>query len=515
MENRMSGSVEPGQTPYGAEMIAISAGLSLFWAPLFSMLVRNEFLGAAGAGAPPYLQESLLLRVAFFLGFAATALVASRSPEGRFDARRTALASALVALFALDTAVVAALSFAGVARPLAVNLVAWAVLGAGLSGLLMLWVPLLARLRGRALASTLALSTFAGALIHLACDLLPSESGALFLALMPLASLGARMRLAADADLASPASDGSRTRADRFLPWRFVPPIPLKRSKRNALLSWAFGAVNIIYGVVFGLAAGTVTQWGTQAWVPYGVAAAAIAGAVGAYAFMARTHGRVRQSTVMRLLFPVLVVALVPQALFSGVAVLACSLLVIGCYVFLVLTSIGFEIRGALERGAAPLFFVGTSQTAFALGLACGFALGMLPGVSGSLNHAVLAGIALGLVVLLAIIVSTVQDPMASAQDAADAAVAGAQEAAERAERGRWKASCNAVAQRAGLSARETEVFMLLAKGRGTEHIQNKLGISGHTVKTHTYNIYHKMGIGSREELLDAVEAAQEDLQHE
>lgn len=52
---------------------------------------------------------------------------------------------------------------------------------------------------------------------------------------------------------------------------------------------------------------------------------------------------------------------------------------------------------------------------------------------------------------------------------------------------------------------------MLLAKGRGTEHIQNKLGISGHTVKTHTYSIYHKMGIGSREELLDTVENALED----
>ena len=52
---------------------------------------------------------------------------------------------------------------------------------------------------------------------------------------------------------------------------------------------------------------------------------------------------------------------------------------------------------------------------------------------------------------------------------------------------------------------------MLLAKGRGTEHIQNKLGIFGHTVKTHTYNIYHKMDSGSREELLDAVENALED----
>lgn len=52
---------------------------------------------------------------------------------------------------------------------------------------------------------------------------------------------------------------------------------------------------------------------------------------------------------------------------------------------------------------------------------------------------------------------------------------------------------------------------MLLAKGRGTEYIQNKLGIPSHTVKTRTYNIYHKMGISSREELLDAVGNALED----
>ncbi len=50
-----------------------------------------------------------------------------------------------------------------------------------------------------------------------------------------------------------------------------------------------------------------------------------------------------------------------------------------------------------------------------------------------------------------------------------------------------------------------------MAKGRGIEHIQNKLCISSHTVKSHTYNIYKKMGINSREELLDAIEAANPD----
>ena len=73
-------------------------------------------------------------------------------------------------------------------------------------------------------------------------------------------------------------------------------------------------------------------------------------------------------------------------------------------------------------------------------------------------------------------------------------------------EPGHWKACCATLAERYGLSPRETEVFYYLAKGRGIEHIQNKLFISSHTVKTHTYNIYRKMNVGSREELLDIIE---------
>lgn len=52
-------------------------------------------------------------------------------------------------------------------------------------------------------------------------------------------------------------------------------------------------------------------------------------------------------------------------------------------------------------------------------------------------------------------------------------------------------------------------VFYLLAKGRRTEYIQNKLVISSHTVKTHTYNIYKKLGVKNREELLDLVEESE------
>lgn len=60
------------------------------------------------------------------------------------------------------------------------------------------------------------------------------------------------------------------------------------------------------------------------------------------------------------------------------------------------------------------------------------------------------------------------------------------------------------------LTPREAEVFALLSKGRNAEFIQNALFISNHTVKTHIYNIYRKMGIHSLQELLDLLDAEED-----
>lgn len=58
-----------------------------------------------------------------------------------------------------------------------------------------------------------------------------------------------------------------------------------------------------------------------------------------------------------------------------------------------------------------------------------------------------------------------------------------------------------------GLSQRETEVFLLLAQGRGEAHISSELSISPNTVKYHRQNIYQKLSCSSREELLDLVQS--------
>lgn len=65
---------------------------------------------------------------------------------------------------------------------------------------------------------------------------------------------------------------------------------------------------------------------------------------------------------------------------------------------------------------------------------------------------------------------------------------------------------CMEVAKRHALSARETDVFMMLAQGRTMTYIQNQLVLSQSTVKTHARNIYKKLNVSSKQELIDLVE---------
>ncbi|MFW6362753.1 MAG: helix-turn-helix transcriptional regulator [Spirochaeta sp.] len=53
------------------------------------------------------------------------------------------------------------------------------------------------------------------------------------------------------------------------------------------------------------------------------------------------------------------------------------------------------------------------------------------------------------------------------------------------------------------LSAREAEIAVLIARGLANKQIAAELGISPATVRTHIYNLYQKVGAGSRVELLN------------
>lgn len=62
------------------------------------------------------------------------------------------------------------------------------------------------------------------------------------------------------------------------------------------------------------------------------------------------------------------------------------------------------------------------------------------------------------------------------------------------------------VAHIAGLSRRETDVFALMVAGRSAPFIAEKLVISENTVNSHVRRIYGKLGVHSKQALLDLVE---------
>ncbi len=62
------------------------------------------------------------------------------------------------------------------------------------------------------------------------------------------------------------------------------------------------------------------------------------------------------------------------------------------------------------------------------------------------------------------------------------------------------------IAGQAGLTEREREIFELLARGRNARYLQEQLGISRNTAKTHIAHVYAKLGVHSQQELIDLLD---------
>lgn len=91
------------------------------------------------------------------------------------------------------------------------------------------------------------------------------------------------------------------------------------------------------------------------------------------------------------------------------------------------------------------------------------------------------------------------------------AGVTPAVEIVAQAPENQFEDRCRQIAQRYGLTARELEVFMMLARGRDRTYIQEQLTVSRNTVKAHVKHIYAKLGIHAHQDLIDLVEGANQE----
>lgn len=66
--------------------------------------------------------------------------------------------------------------------------------------------------------------------------------------------------------------------------------------------------------------------------------------------------------------------------------------------------------------------------------------------------------------------------------------------------------ACERLAAEHGLTPREAETLELLAHGRNTAAIQERMVVSRSTAKTHIRNAYAKLGVHAQQDLIDLVE---------
>ena len=64
-------------------------------------------------------------------------------------------------------------------------------------------------------------------------------------------------------------------------------------------------------------------------------------------------------------------------------------------------------------------------------------------------------------------------------------------------------AACKRLGRDSGLTDREQEVMELICKGRSKGYIAESLCISENTVRSHARHLYAKVGVHSKQELLD------------
>lgn len=68
-----------------------------------------------------------------------------------------------------------------------------------------------------------------------------------------------------------------------------------------------------------------------------------------------------------------------------------------------------------------------------------------------------------------------------------------------------FESRCLTVGKRHGLSNRKIDALALLARGYSSARIQQELYIAAGTVNYHTRNIYAKLGVHSKQEVIDSV----------
>lgn len=365
------------------------------------------------------------------------------------------------------------------AWPLAVDAVAAALAGAGVAWLYLQWAPFFASLGAKDVIACVFIAMAAGSALKVPLDMLPAPAAAIVLALLPAVSVA----LARRAD-ARPVPAG---RAPRMFHEVNPTAIPWKILFGVAVYSFAIGAVKgvPVQSDPVPFVALTVVHHGVEI-----VLAAAML-------WWVLVRGRlINFSGLWRavLLFTAAALFFLPVA---GPAAVPWLLLGAGIAQTLVVMLLWAMLADVAHHStASPLVIFASGWLAYSLPLALGETAGVL---LGQLESPAIAVAMLAYVVTVTVVLALNDSAFSQRRIFADLDVAAPVPAVFES----LDAGCERLGAECGLTVREVEVLQMLVKGRSKSYIAETLFISENTVRSHSKHIYQKLGVHSKQEVLD------------
>lgn len=368
--------------------------------------------------------------------------------------------------------------------------------GAGVALLSLLWADALRRLSVEELEIVIPLIPLATVICALIFPYLEGFVGLIATASLPVIS-GVLLYLA----LRDPDHDETEAPAENIC----TAPREATTTSREAVHGRTFllriaVLLCVSYLVIGWVSAMSAPEDGIQASIGIDVAAIVSnsASVVFAVVFVLFTR-KVDFASLYRWITPLLVVSVALRGFSGGMVDFLSSVIVGTCDTFLQVLVYLYIIRQAKSGLLSVAFGVGVTQGCVQLGVLAGNMLGSWTNQVGITDDEYTITVVLVLICIL--VLTSVLTPqreyatkgLALSSSDSDALLAQA---------------CTQIAGMYQLSNREAEIAFYLAKGRSQPYIRESLMISKNTVATHVKHIYQKLGIHSREELIDLVDTA-------
>lgn len=356
----------------------------------------------------------------------------------------------------------------------------WAVAGgAGIAWLYLLWAPFFAKLETKTSVGIVFAAMAIGSVLKIPLDLLPPWPAALAIAVLPLLSvaLASRARRLAPAPSRPPRifHEGNPS----SIPWGILVAV--------ATYSLVIGVVKTVPVAAqdVSLAALTTVHHGVEVllalallWWVFGL------GKTLSFSGLWRI---ILLFTAATLLFlPVVGPSVTPWVLLASGVAQTLVVMLLWCMLADV----------AHHSNVSPIVIFGSGWAAYSLPLAIGEVLG---GVFSASEMGSLLLAALAYLMTCAAVVSLSDSAFSQKRIFSD--LGGT--APEPSTFQSLDESCKRIGTEKGLTAREVEILRMIVRGRSKSYIAENLFISENTVRSHAKHIYQKLGVHSKQEVLD------------